>query len=83
MESASNDPMAVFLTIGLIHLIVNQDLSILMLLLMFVQQMSLGVFLGYILGKLLVLGINHLKLEYKGLISCFNTIICFINLWGY
>jgi cell volume regulation protein A len=72
MESASNDPMAVFLTIGLIQMIGKDHLVFWELILMFVQQMSLGLILGYLLGKAMVIGINHLKLEYKGLYSVFT-----------
>lgn len=73
MESASNDPMAVFLTIGLIQIIQQRDASTFKLTLMFVQQMSFGLILGYFSGKGIVLGINHLKLEYKGLYPVFTV----------
>lgn len=72
MESASNDPMAVFLTIGLIQIIQQTSASTFQLILMFVQQMSFGLVLGYFFGKGIVLGINHLKLEYKGLYPVFT-----------
>ncbi len=73
MESASNDPMAVFLTIGLIQIIQQTDASTFRLILMFVQQMAFGLILGYFFGRAIVLGINHLKLEYKGLYPVFTT----------
>lgn len=73
MESASNDPMAVFLTIGLIQIIQQSNAGTWNLILMFVQQMSFGLILGYFAGKGIVLGINHLKLEYKGLYPVFTT----------
>jgi len=40
---------------------------------MFVQQMAFGLILGYLFGRAIVLGINHLKLEYKGLYPVFTT----------
>lgn len=73
MESASNDPMAVFLTLGLIQIIQQNYSSTLGLIWMFVQQMTFGLVLGYFFGKAIVMGINHLKLEYKGLYPVFTT----------
>ena len=66
-ESASNDPMAVFLTLGAITLLLQQGSSILTLIPLFVQQMVIGGLLGYALGKITVYLINALKLEYVGL----------------
>jgi cell volume regulation protein A len=67
LESGSNDPMAVFLTIGLISLITGQSDSPLDLVPMFIRQMVLGATIGYGIGKLMVLLINRLRLEYEGL----------------
>ena len=66
-ESGSNDPMAVFLTIGMISLITAKIDSFVDLILMFLQQMSLGILLGFIIGKIAVKLINKIKLEYSGL----------------
>ncbi|MDP3396934.1 MAG: potassium/proton antiporter [Methanoregula sp.] len=66
-ESASNDPMAVFLTIGAIMLIMNPGSSIMTLVPLFVQQMAFGGIVGYGLAKVTVWLINALKLEYEGL----------------
>lgn len=73
MESASNDPMAVFLTIGLIQIMQAKALTTFALIIMFFQQMVLGLALGYLLGRAMVVGINHLKLEYKGLYPVFTV----------
>ena len=67
LESGSNDPMAVFLTIGLISLITGVSTSVVDLVLMFIRQMALGAAIGYGIGKLMVLLINRLRLEYDGL----------------
>jgi cell volume regulation protein A len=66
-ESASNDPMAVFLTIGAITLLMNPGSSILTLIPLFVQQMAVGGLVGYGLAKATAWLINALKLEYEGL----------------
>lgn len=67
LESGSNDPMAVFLTLGLIRLVEHPDASVLGLIPFFLRQMVLGVLLGYGAGWLIRLGINRLRLEYDGL----------------
>jgi potassium/hydrogen antiporter len=67
LESGSNDPMAVFLTIGFIHLLTRPDASLIDLIPMFLQQMILGAALGYGIGHLAVLMVNRLRLEYEGL----------------
>lgn len=67
LESGSNDPMAVFLTTGLIGIMTHTTHSALSLVPMFIQQMALGAAFGYAIGKLIVLMINRLRLEYEGL----------------
>ncbi|HEX6725963.1 MAG TPA: potassium/proton antiporter [Nitrospira sp.] len=67
LESGSNDAMSVFLTIGLISLITGASGSSLDLIPMFIRQMVLGGVIGYGIGKLMVLLVNRLRLEYDGL----------------
>ncbi|WP_156290203.1 potassium/proton antiporter [Oceanobacillus salinisoli] len=67
VESGSNDPMAVFLTIVLIDLIQIPDMSIWSAIGTFFLQMGLGLLIGLLLGKLTVLVINHIKLDISGL----------------
>jgi len=67
LESGSNDPMAIFLTIGIIHLMVNPTASMLDLILMFIRQMGIGAIMGYIMGKGITFLIKRLRLEYEGL----------------
>lgn len=66
-ESGSNDPMAVILTIGFIHLIIDQSSSYWSLLYLLVSQMLIGVVAGVLMGKAMVFLINRLKLDYDGL----------------
>jgi potassium/hydrogen antiporter len=66
-ESGSNDPMAVFLTIGFVSLLMNKDASLIDLLPKFALQMPVGALLGWIMGKGMVLAINKMRLEYDGL----------------
>jgi potassium/hydrogen antiporter len=67
LESGSNDPMAVFLTVGLIQLITQPGLPWTSLIGLFLQQMILGAVLGYGFGRLAVLVINRLRLSHEGL----------------
>lgn len=67
VESGSNDPMAVFLTIGMIQLITAQVSHPLGLIPLFVQQLVLGVLFGYVGGNLILLVVNRIRLDYDGL----------------
>lgn len=66
-ESGTNDPMAIFLTIGLIHFLISPEMTWGSFLLLFVQQMSLGLILGFLLGHAITWIINHANLGYDGL----------------
>lgn len=65
-ESGSNDPMAVFLTLGVIGLITAQ-LNPAGLFIDFFKQMILGILFGYIIAKLTVWTLNKIRLEYDSL----------------
>lgn len=67
LESGSNDPMAYFLTISFISLIVNDTLGFWNILIRFIVQMSLGFGYGILFGKVGVWLINKIKLDYDGL----------------
>lgn len=80
LESASNDPMAYFLTITIISLISEGDANYWLLLPNFVLQMFLGAVLGVVLGYLFVKLINKIKLDISGL----YPVLCIgINLFVY
>ena len=66
-ESGSNDPMAVFLTVGLIALISVPGFGPAGFGLMFIRQMAVGSALGYGMGKLMTLILNRLELAHEGL----------------
>lgn len=67
LESGSNDPMAIFLTLTAIRLIAEPATSIGALGVFFVQQMVLGGLLGVALAYAMRWLLNHLRLEYDGL----------------
>jgi potassium/hydrogen antiporter len=66
LESGSNDPMAIFLTIGVTQLLIAPRSSAVSLLPLFIEQMGVGAALGLGLGKLMVLLVNRVKLEVSG-----------------
>lgn len=65
-ESGSNDPMAVFLTLGVIGLITAQ-INFKYLIFDFFKQMILGIVFGYLIARAIVWIINRIKLEYDSL----------------
>ena len=67
LESGSNDPMAIFLTIGLIQLITQPNLLPVNLVGFFILQMLVGAALGYGMSRVMLFLINRLKLGYEGL----------------
>ena len=67
LESGSNDPMAVFLTIGMVQLLVNPETTPAWLAWLFARQMTLGAVGGYVMGRVSSVAINRLRLEYEGL----------------
>ncbi|RDI95334.1 potassium/proton antiporter [Meiothermus sp. QL-1] len=66
-ESGTNDPMAIFLTVGLTTLLTQPAASGGQVLLLFVQQMTLGLLLGYLLGWGAVWLLRRLRLGFDGL----------------
>lgn len=77
LESGSNDPMAVFLTIGTIELLLFPDKSFLDIILIFVIQLGVGTGLGFLGGKLMVYLINKLNFFYEGIYPIFALSLAF------
>jgi len=71
LESGSNDPMAVFLTIGLVHLMMAPEATPLDLVWMFILQMSIGMLVGLAMGRFIPHIMNLLRLNYDGLYPVF------------
>ena len=71
LESGSNDPMAVFLTISLIHLITAKEASYLAFAIDFIKEMGIGLVMGLFLGQSIVFIINRLKIPIEGLYQVF------------
>ncbi len=69
LESGSNDPMAFFLTVGLIQYLQDPNTSLLNLLRYFFQQMGIGLIIGLATGWIIFQIIKKIKLGYEGLYS--------------
>ena len=67
LESGSNDPMAFFLTTGLIQVMMHEGTSLWSLVPMFFIQMGIGATVGWLMGRLMVRTINRIKLGFDGL----------------
>ena len=62
IESGSNDPMAIFLTVALVALLASGEAPSWQIGVFFVQQMGLGLVAGYAGGRLLAWGIDRIRL---------------------
>jgi len=82
LESGSNDPMAVFLTIGFTGLLVDSSRSSLALVPFFLQQMAVGGLFGYLSGRLLPIVLNRLRLDYEGLYPVLTTSVVLLTYGG-
>jgi len=71
LESGSNDPMAIFLTVVLIQLILVPQTGAVSIIVFFLLQMSVGAAVGVIVGRLVVFTLNRLRFFYGGLYPVF------------
>ncbi|WP_407569177.1 potassium/proton antiporter [Deinococcus altitudinis] len=78
LESGGNDPMAVFLTLGLTGLIVDPGLSGWSIVPFFLKQMVLGGVVGYALGRASLWALNRLLLQFEGLYSVMTIALALI-----
>jgi len=66
-ESGSNDPMAVFLTLGFIKILTHPNTTLFDLIPSFFVEMGIGGLMGYLMAVISIFIINRLRLEYTGL----------------
>ncbi|KIL45525.1 potassium/proton antiporter [Jeotgalibacillus campisalis] len=78
-ESGTNDPMAVFLTLAFIELILIDGSTIWGLIPSFFWQMGLGLAFGLILGKIASVSINRIKLDSSGLYPIFSLAFALLS----
>jgi len=78
VESGSNDPMAVFLVTSILVLMRKPELSVFTLIPKLVQEMVLGLGVGYFGGKGMAWAFNKLKLEFEGLYTVLSLAMVLI-----
>ncbi len=71
LESGSNDPMAIFLTVAVITAMQTPDGPWWMMGSLFFQQMGLGALFGFGLGKGMILFLNRIRFSYDGMYPVF------------
>lgn len=79
LESGSNDPMAYFLTIAFLGLVVNQDHSLISIIPLFLKQILIGAALGFTFGKLSKMVINRITLDFEGLYPVLSIALMFVT----
>jgi cell volume regulation protein A len=72
LESGSNDPMAIFLTLGLVDVLTGASSGGADLLLRFVVQMGFGALAGVGFGRLMVLQLNRINFSHDGFYLVFT-----------
>lgn len=68
-ESGGNDPMAVFLTVGILDLMAHPELGVLGIVPLFLRQMLLGAVVGLLLGRGALWLLGRFHLQFEGLYS--------------
>ncbi|MDG5786333.1 potassium/proton antiporter [Evansella sp. AB-P1] len=71
VESGTNDPMAVFLTITFIGMYTATTINTTTVVLSFFWQMGIGLIVGYLIGKIAIYSINKINLDSSGLYPVF------------
>ncbi len=71
LESGSNDPAAIILTIVLLQIVLTGEAPILNIIGYLILQIVIGGAAGYFLGRLMVLLMNKLKFTFSGLYPVF------------
>lgn len=79
LESGSNDPMAVFLTTGIIGLMMTPGAALLELLPSFLIQMLVGATGGLFFGRFIVFAVNWVRLLQEGLYVVFTLALTLLT----
>lgn len=77
-ESASNDPMAVFLSMAAIAYLTKPDIDMDELLIFFIRQMAIGIIFGLLLGRLAVYILQKARFPYAGLYPVYGVSVVFL-----
>lgn len=79
LESGSNDPMAVVLTIAIIRLLTAPTTSFGELLSFFVMQMTVGAVFGIAMGEIMRRTLNSLNLELEGIYPVLSVALALLT----
>lgn len=82
LESGSNDPMAVLLTVGFIEAIVHPETSPARLLAILIGQLGLGAAFGLVAGRAALWLLNRVKLDSDGLYPVFTIAVVLLTYSG-
>jgi cell volume regulation protein A len=82
LESGSNDPMAVLLTLGMIRILTEPFASAADLAGFFVLQIVVGATVGYVVGKAGVKILNAIRLEYEGFYTSLTLALALLSYSG-
>lgn len=82
MESGSNDPIAIFLTIFLIQAVQGHSVGIAAGMLHFAWEMLLGAFGGWVVGRLGVIAMRKLHLDHEGMFHVVSIAVLLISFGG-
>lgn len=82
MESGSNDPTAIFLTVALVGLVAGQEFNLAAQSLSFLWQMSLGVLGGWLGGRLGVIAMRKLRLDFEGMFHGLSLAVVLVTFGG-
>ncbi len=77
LESGSNDPMAVLLTITLVSFVNHTNSSIISTINSLLLQLIVGALIGWVMSKVANFIINHIKLRYEGLYPILSLALAF------
>ncbi|WP_412026398.1 potassium/proton antiporter [Deinococcus yunweiensis] len=81
-ESGGNDPMAVFLTVGLLELIAHPERGVLSIVPLFLEEMVIGALAGVVLGRAALWIINRVQLQFEGLYSVLSIALALVVFGG-
>ncbi len=82
LESGSNDPTAVFLTVGMIGVISAGGGAYARLLPAFAGEMIIGAAAGWAMARLTIFAINRMDLDYEGLYQVFTLALVVITYYA-
>jgi cell volume regulation protein A len=79
LESGSNDPIAVILTVSIIRFLMNDQMNVLSFFPALVWEIAFGILMGIVMGRLMRFVINRVQLSYEGLYSALTISLVVIT----